>query len=407
MRIAYFDAGAGVSGDMMLGALVDAGLGLDGLRRELAGLGLDGYDLAVEEIRRGGFRACKVQVRVLENEHHPHHGRKVSDIIALIAGAALRPAVKETAIRVFQRLGEAEARAHGVRVADTHLHEAGAVDALVDIVGTVAALDAMGAPRVIFSPLRLGFGTVQCAHGLLPVPAPAVAELTKGVPVYAGEIEGEMVTPTGAALAVTLADSFGPMPCMLPEVVGIGAGSAERALPNVLRLFLGVSSAPEAENLSELHVLEANLDDMNPELYDYLAKRLWAMGALDVWLTPIQMKKGRPGTLLSVLASPGEVSTLREVIFSESTTLGLRERRTLRYALAREVILVEVAGRTVSVKVGRYNGRVVQVAPEYEDCRRTAQAAALPLKRVYELAVGAAWELLSGNGARGVQGEDG
>jgi len=262
MRIAYFDAGAGVSGDMILGALVDAGLGLEGLKEALRPLGLSGYRISVEETKRAGLRAMRVIVTVDEGEEDEHgtgepHGRRLPEILTLIERSALAPPIKERAILVFRRLGEAEARVHGRSITETHLHEVGAVDALVDVVGTVAGLAALGVDRVVFSPLRLGYGTVNTAHGLLPIPPPAVAELVKGVPVYAGDCEGEMVTPTGAALATTLAASFGPMPFMVLKAVGIGAGAAERSIPNVLRLFLGEdgegNEVPEASG--ELAVL--------------------------------------------------------------------------------------------------------------------------------------------------------
>ena len=408
MRLAYFDANAGVSGDMMLGALVDAGLGLAGLKQALSGLPLTGYELAAEETTRGGFRACRVLVRITEEHGEPlAHARKLADIHALIDRSALPPKVKERASQVFRRLGEAEARAHGQAVGEIHLHEVGAVDAMVDVVGSVAGLAALGVDRVVFSPLRLGYGTIQCAHGLLPVPAPAVVELTKGIPVYAGEIEGEMVTPTGAALAATLAECFGPLPPMIPRAVGLGAGTAERTLPNVLRLFLGEESPTEDDILTELLVLEANLDDMNPEFYDHLCARLWAARVLDVWLTPIQMKKGRPGIKLSVLIGAAQRDEVRDLIFAESTTLGLRESRIMRHALRRETFPVLVQGETVLVKVGWQKRRAVQAAPEYEDCRKAALKLGQPLKVIYQQAVAKAWDKLTeGEGDEADGGND-
>ena len=388
MRIAYFDAGSGVSGDMMLGALVDAGLGADGLRGALSGLDLSGYELEIGEVKRRGLRACRVQVRLAGGDDHEH--RHLADILALIERSSLGPTAKSRARDVFCRLGEAEARVHGMDSGEIHLHEVGAVDALVDVVGSVAGLSMLEVDRVVFSPLRLGYGTVHCAHGLLPVPPPAVAELVRGIPVYAGDIEGEMVTPTGAALAVTLADSFGPLPPMSVGSVGLGAGSAERTLPNVLRLFLGEEDAGHG-GTAEMVILETNLDDMNPEFYQHLCGRLQEAGAVDAWLTPIQAKKGRPGTLLSVLAEPSDAAELREVIFAESTTLGLRESRIVRHALDRETLTVMVDGQSIAIKLGRRRGRVVQVAPEYEDCRQGALRLGRPLKMVYQQAVAQAW----------------
>ncbi|MGE5599075.1 MAG: LarC family nickel insertion protein, partial [Bacteroidota bacterium] len=275
-------------------------------------------------------------------------------------------------------------------------------DALVDVVGSVAGLAALGVERVFFSPLRLGYGTIRCAHGILPIPAPAVAELVKGVPVYAGEVEGEMVTPTGAALATTLAQSFGPMPRMRPVALGLGAGSADRVLPNILRLFIGEGDSDAEESRpDELTVLEANLDDMNPEFYEYLCDLLRDHGALDVWLAPIQMKKGRPAVLLSILARPEEAPLLREIVFRESTTLGLRSYQVERYALARESMEIRLGEQvSVRVKIGRSAGRIYQVAPEYEDCREAAGRLSWPLKRVYQEAVSGAWAVLGRPGDR-------
>ncbi len=381
MRLAYFDAGSGVSGDMILGALVDAGLGIDGLRQQLSGLDVQDYELSAAETSRSGLRACKVDVKV----HSEHvHARRIGDILAVIERSALAPRVKEQATRIFLRLGEAEAAAHGSSIEEIHLHEAGATDALVDVVGSVAGLAALGVDRIDFSPLRLGYGTIECAHGYLPVPAPAVAELVKGIPVYAGEIEGEMVTPTGAAIATTLATSFRSMPPMIIRSLGIGAGTADRILPNVLRLFVGEAvEAPREETVEELVVLESNIDDMNPEFFEHLCGRLWALGALDVWLTPIIMKKGRPGTIVSVLAETGKAPGLRETLFRESTTLGVRSLPVIRHALARETFQVQVGTERINIKAGRLNGRIIQVAPEYQDCRSAAEILGRPLKEVY------------------------
>jgi len=389
LTVAYFDANAGVSGDMMLGALVDAGLGADGLKQVLSGLDLRGYEIDVRETLRAGFRACQVLVKLTADHHHERH---LSDIIAIIDRSSLSQDVKKKAADVFVRLGQAEAGVHGKGIAQMHFHEVGAVDAIVDVVGTVAGLTALGVERVFFSPLRLGYGTVQCAHGLLPIPAPATAELLIGIPVYAGDIEGEMVTPTGAALAVTLSAGFGPMPAMTTRRLGLGAGSIDRGLPNILRCFLGEAAVDTEETTRELFILEANVDDMNPELFGHICALLREAGALDVWLTPIQMKKERPGTMLSVLAEPGLVPALRGIIFTESTTLGVRESRVWRTELQREIILIRVLNHTVRVKIGRRAGRIIQVAPEFDDCRELAVKEKHPLKLIYQKAVTAAWD---------------
>jgi uncharacterized protein (TIGR00299 family) protein len=341
--------------------------------------------------------------------------------LALIAGSDLSAAVKATASRIFTRLGQAEAQVHGVPVEEVHFHEVGGVDAIVDIVSTAIGLEQLGVQQIIASPLHLGSGFVKMAHGLYPIPAPATAQLIRGVPVYSTEAKGELVTPTGAAIVTALASAFGPMPVMSIDHVGYGAGTRERDFPNVLRAMLGetepvaqpapvpVAAAaraprdpypqqhaapPEAAgyHTGKAIVAEANIDDMNPQLYQQLSEQLLAAGALDVLMLPAQMKKQRPGVLLQVLAAPDTLNGLLEILFRESTTIGVRTYEVTRYMLQRENIQVQTRFGPVHVKVARQGQRVVNVAPEYEDVRALAQQTGQPVKLVYAAALGAASE---------------
>ena len=353
-------------------------------------------------------------------EPHTHVHRALADILALIAASDLSATVKATASRIFTRLGQAEAQVHGVSVEDVHFHEVGGVDAIVDIVSTAIGLEQLGVQQIIASPLHLGSGFVKMAHGLYPIPAPATAQLIQGVPVYSTEAKGELVTPTGAAIVTALASAFGPMPVMSIEHVGYGAGTRERDFPNVLRAMLGETepaaepapvaataraprdpypqqhaASPEAAgyHTGRAIVAEANIDDMNPQLYELLSEQLLAAGALDVLMLPAQMKKQRPGVLLQVLAAPDTLDGLLEILFRESTTIGIRTYEVTRYMLQRENIQVQTRFGPVHVKVARQGQRVVNVSPEYEDVRALAQQTGQPVKLVYAAALGAASEL--------------
>jgi len=402
LKLAYFDPFSGASGDMILGALVDAGLPLAALRRELEKLPLEGYSLSARKVERAGLAGTKVNVKLRAHEHeeHPHRpsassgrpepveGRRLPDILRILRRSGLPKGDQEKAVAVFRRLAEAEARVHRCAPEDIHFHEVGAVDAIVDIVGTVVGLRLLGIERVACGPLRTGTGTVECAHGRLPVPAPATAQLLKGFPSMGTEIEGELTTPTGAALLTTLADSFGPPPPMTVAAVGYGAGSADReALPNLLRVFIGEAAA--ADEADAVVVLEANLDDLSPQVLGYLMERLFEAGALDAFLAPIYMKKNRPGVLLTVIAEPGTVPAIEELIFAETTTFGLRRTTATRRKLAREWVEVATRYGKVRVKVGRMGRRLVQAAPEYEDCRAIAARRGVPLREVQQAALDA------------------
>ncbi len=404
--IAYLDCFSGISGDMLLGALVDAGLPLEDLRADLARLPLSGYEIRAERVTKQGIAGTRVTVEVGRERAH----RGLSDILDIINRSDLPDQVKDAACRIFTRLAEAEARLHNRPVEEVHFHEVGAVDAIVDVVGACCALHRMGITEVCASPLPLGGGWVETAHGRLPVPAPATADLLKGVPAYGGPVEAELVTPTGAAIVTTLCRRFGPMPPMTVSQVGWGAGARDLPHPNLLRIFLGEpAESPQEQRLT---LIETNLDDMNPELFDHLMDRLFGAGALDVFYTPILMKKSRPATLVSVLTEPAKVSELTAILFRETTTLGLRLQEVSRRCLERKWVEVDTRYGRARVKLGLLGREVVTAQPEYEDCRRLAREHGVPLKLVYEAAraalasqSGACPERLPGQGNRR-EGED-
>lgn len=395
MKIGYFDPFSGASGDMFLGAIVDAGLPLKALREELAKLPIGGYTLTAQKTQRGGIAATKVNVKVksrgqaLDNAH-PH--ANLPEILDLIAHSGLPEEDKRQASAVFTRLAEAEGRVHGCPPEKIHFHEVGAVDAIVDIVGAVVGLRLLGIERLVCGPIRTGMGFVSCAHGRLPVPAPATAELLKGFPTVGTDVEGELTTPTGAALLTTLADAFGPRPMMTITAIGYGAGTATRETPpNVLRLFVGeiVSEEEAAEEADEVLVIEANLDDITGEIIGYVLDRLLAAGALDAFLIPIHMKKNRPGVILQAIVEPANAPAIEQIILTETSTFGIRRTRASRRKLRRESVDVQTRYGKVRVKVGYMGKTITHTAPEYEDCRRAAAEAGVPLKAVYEAALDA------------------
>lgn len=391
MRIAYFDCFAGASGDMVLASLLDAGLSLEALKAALSALPVSGFRLEASRERRGALVGTRLRVLVDE----PQVPRRLADIEAVLRQSALSSVVQDRALEVFRRLAEAEGAVHGIPPEDVHFHEVGAVDAIVDIVGTVIALELLGIEEVYVSPLPLGGGLVRSDHGPLPVPAPATLQLLARAqaplrPALPNEIElGEMVTPTGAALLTTLGRFARPAFRLVGLGHGVGARDPQQ-VPNVLRVWIGERD----EAASGLVLLETNIDDMNPELYGYVMERLFAAGALDVWFTPIQMKKNRPGTMLSVLGRQEAEAALAEVLLSETSTLGLRVQPVTRHEAQRETFAFESSLGPAQVKVKRHGGRPVQVAPEYEACRELAQAHGLPLHEVYRTVQQEAWALL-------------
>lgn len=376
MRLAYFDCFAGASGDMLLGALLDAGLDHAALLERLARLQLPGWRLDIQPVTKNGLSATAATVIV--DGASPE--RTLSDITAIIQSSELSAAEKALSTRVFQRLADAEAKVHGCAPTEVHFHEVGAVDAIVDIVGVACGLNLLGIEAVHVSPLPLGRGFTRSAHGLLPLPAPAVIELLHGVPVTGTVATGETVTPTGAALLVTIADSFGGIPPMQLDRVGYGAGRREAEYPNVLRVILGESEA--AVNHESLLLLETNIDDMSPQLYEHVLARLTAAGALDAWLSAVLMKKNRPGNVLAVLCRLQHEALVSEIIFSETTTLGLRRQLVERRSLLRQMREVNTRYGTARVKAALAGDKVLRLMPEYEDCRRLAEASGVPLREV-------------------------
>ena len=383
-RIVYFDCASGAAGDMLLGAAVDLGLPLERLRDELARLPVQGYRLETERVSRSGLAATKVHVR-LDGEDKTH--RHLRHVLEIIDGSTLDTAVKEKAAALFRRLAEAEAAVHGTSPEKVHFHEVGALDSIVDVVGGVIALRSLGAERFVSSPLNLGTGTVTMSHGTFPVPPPATARLVTGVPVY-GDGEGELVTPTGALLVTGHATEYGPLPAMRIEASGHGAGSRDtRGRPNVLRLIVGQEDA-RAEG--RVLVLETEVDDAAPQLLGPLLEQLLTAGALDAFFTPVQMKKGRPGVLVTVLAPPDRREAIEELLFRETTTLGVRRQEWLRTELERETATVATPYGPVRVKIGRRGAVVYNAWPEFEDCQRLAAEAGVPVKEVLAAAL-AAW----------------
>ena len=381
MKLCYFDCFSGIAGDMTLGALVDAGADLAQIETELHKLGVSGWSLRAEKVQRGAIRATKVHVEL--TEHHHHH-RGVTDILQLIERAELPPRVWARATEVFKCLGEAEAHVHGIPIDTVHFHEVGAVDAIIDIVGACVGFELLGVEGFVCSPLNVGGGTVKTEHGTLPVPAPATADMLRQSPTYSTGIAHELVTPTGAALVAGLVTRFGPMPPMTVAKIGYGAGSLDlKEQPNVLRLFLGdaVETALSDEE-PEITILECNLDDMSPAVAGYFLDQALAAGALDVYYTPVQMKKNRPGLVLTVICPSERVDALAKLIFEQTTTIGLRQSSARRRVLDRTFVTVETPLGPVRMKLARLNGRVLNAAPEYDDCQRLAREKGVPLKQV-------------------------
>ena len=400
---AYFDCFAGIAGDMVLGALLDAGASEAALRDGLRRLDLDPFQLSVDRTGRGGIGATQVTVRA-----EGRRRRTWADLRELLAVADLPDPVRQRALRTFAALADAEGRVHRVPAEEIHFHEVGAVDAVVDVVGAALLLDQLGVGEIWSSPVATGSGLTRSEHGVLPVPAPAVLELLRGAPLHSGGVEAELTTPTGAAILAASASRFGELPPMRAARVGYGAGGRRhRELPNLLRVILGERTG---SGLGEADpgggdgglVLEANIDDMTPELAPWVLDRLLEAGAADVWFTPIHMKKGRPGITLSVLCPPGTEAGLRAVLWRETSTLGVRGLPVRKWMLERRVIEVEVTGGKARVKLGLDGGTVVNVAPEYADCARLAGQTGQPLKEVMARVQAAALASLDAEDAREV-----
>lgn len=380
MRIGYFDCFSGISGDMTLGALVDAGVDPEAIRSAVASMGLP-CELTFEPVHRAGFRAT--YARVVAPHEHAH--RHLHHIEALIDRSSLTPRQNELAKRIFLKLGQAEAAVHGMDLQKIHFHEVGAVDSIVDIVGAAVGLDLLGVERFEASPVPPGRGWVKAAHGRMPLPAPGTAELLKGVPLADSPVELELTTPTGAAILTTVAEAFGPLPAMTPEVIGLGAGTKDiPGQANILRLFVGELSRPFASD--QVWVLETNLDDLPGEVVGYATTQLMAAGALDAFVTPIQMKKNRPGVMITVLCDASKIPGMEEILFRETSTLGVRRYPVSRHKLKRQAATVETPFGTIQGKLGWLDGRPPTFSPEYDDCARVAGERGVALREVYAAA---------------------
>jgi pyridinium-3,5-bisthiocarboxylic acid mononucleotide nickel chelatase len=398
-RVAYFDCFSGASGDMIIGSLLDAGFDLEILKKELAGLDFHGYHLTAEKVKRSSITATKFNVVADEEDHHheqehshehehshePSSHRGLSEILNIINTGRISDSVKTKSSQIFRKLGEVEAGIHGVPLEEVHFHELGAVDTIIDIVGTILALEALKIEKVYSSPLAVGSGTVKTAHGILPVPAPATLQILAdaGVPIVdappSEQPPGELLTPTGAVLISSLAAGF-KRPNLKVDKVGYGAGNKQfPTWPNVVRVWIGEDTADTED--SEMVLLETNIDDMNPQIYGHLMDRLLAAKAADVWFTPIQMKKNRPAIMVSVLGSAENETTLTEIIMRETSTLGVRTRRLSRHIAQREIIEFVSSLGLVHAKVKRF-GDIISISPEYEDCRKIALERNLPLQNV-------------------------
>ena len=384
MRQAYLDCSSGISGDMFLAALIDAGVPVDRLFGELKKLPLGFYEFKRTRALRGGLIGTRVEIRVPVEQPH----RKLADIQMLLEKASLPDNTADQALKIFTRLAEVEGRLHNRPPGEIHFHEVGAVDAVIDIVGACLGLEMLEIGKFVCSPLNLGSGRIDAAHGSLPVPAPATAELLKDIPVYSSGVEGELVTPTGAALAASLASGFGPLPPMKIATIGYGAGEKEYpGHPNLARLFVGerleaVAAQPGLPGDEVVSVIEANVDDMSPQLYGYFLEQALAAGALDVTCSSAQMKKNRPGLTISLLCEPSKSEELSQLLFEQTTTIGVRIHEARRKVLPREYVSVETPYGAVKVKVARREGKVVNAAPEFDDCQRLAVEKGVPLKQV-------------------------
>ena len=396
MKIAYFDCFSGISGDMTVGALLDAGLKIEALEKELKKLDLTGYQLEVNKVVKKGISATQFKVKIKEEGVE----RRFEDILTILEKSKLDEEIKEKTKKIFFNIAQAESKIHQKDIARIHFHEIGGLDSIIDIASAVIGIKTLKIEEIHSSALPLGKGFIECAHGIFPVPAPATLELLKNIPTYSGGIESEMITPTGAAIIGTLAKSFGERPLMKIERIGYGAGEKEFSIPNLLRVSIG-EKILEEENLKDGYIgdeavlIETNIDDMNPEFYDYIMEQLFSQGALDVFLTPIQMKKNRPAHMLSIVVYEQDLKGVLEILFSESTTLGVRIREIKRLRLAQQNFVAETKYGKIRVKAGIFKGKIKNIAPEYEDCKKMAKQHQVPLKEVYEEAKKIAYNKLA------------
>lgn len=378
MKTAYFDCFSGISGDMLIGALLDLGLDINFLKKELEKLNLKGYNIEFKKIVKNGISAIKFDV--VENHKHHHEERSLKEINKIIGNSKLDNETKNTIKKIFLKIGAAEAKIHNKPVDKIHFHEIGAIDTIIDVTGAVIGFKKLGIGRIYCSKLNVGTGFVEFSHGKWPVPAPATAEILKDIPIYHNNIEAELVTPTGAAIITTLSSEFGEMPAMKVEKIGYGAGSRDLKQPNVLRVFLGKM---ENGGNEAINIIETNIDNMNPEIYPYVVDKLMENGALDAYLTSIIMKKGRPAVKLTVLAEQKDTDKLCNIIFGETTTLGVRIFQAQRKKLEREIKTIKTKYGNIRVKISKLDNKIQNIMPEYEDCVKIAKAKKIPLKRVY------------------------
>ncbi len=392
MKVAYFDCHSGISGDMILGALIDAGVKLQTIRKGLASLQIKGYEIKSRRVKRGLFGGTKIDV-VLSSKAHTHF-RTFTDIEKLLKRSKLPKSVIEDSIEIFLRLGKAEAKVHRTRIDKVHFHEVGAVDSIVDIVGGVIGMRELDVDQVLASPLNTGEGTVECDHGILPVPAPATLELLKGIPCYSSGIPYELTTPSGAAMIGFWADAFQSLPLLKILKSGYGAGShVIQSHANLLRMIVGEA---EGKGSDTVILVETNIDDMNPEFYDHIMDQLFSAGALDVYYTSVMMKKNRPAVKISVLVSPIKREAVARVLLTETSTFGIRFSEMDRIVLDRQSMEVQTPYGKVAVKVGSMGGDIMQFSPEYENCKQIARKKKVPVKKVYESALQSAEKKLKG-----------
>jgi pyridinium-3,5-bisthiocarboxylic acid mononucleotide nickel chelatase len=382
MKIAYFDCIAGASGDMLLGALLDAGFDESVLHAGLANLNLPGFNVTVTRLLKNGLSALKVDVAVQEDLP----SRTLLEIEEIITNSSLPDSIQQQANQVFRTLAEVEAKIHHHPVDQIHLHELGGLDTIIDVVGVLLGLDHLQIQQVYASPLPMARGFVNSAHGPLPLPAPATLALLEGVPLYGTDMQAELVTPTGAVLLKSLVTEFSAIPSMNLKHIGYGAGQRDLPIPNLVRVLIGNQEAETTADGETLVLIETNIDDLNPEIYDYVFSRLFAAGALDVFLSPILMKKNRPASLLSVLSKPADVSRMTEILFAETSTIGVRQHLVNRFALPRQIQSVETPYGSVRIKITHLASGKLKAAPEYDDCRLIAEKHGIPLREVYHLA---------------------
>ncbi|HAP68036.1 MAG TPA: nickel pincer cofactor biosynthesis protein LarC [Nitrospinae bacterium] len=381
MKILYFDCFSGVSGNMILGAMVDAEIDIKVLRKELKKLDLHGYSLKVSKVKRKGIKGTKVDV-IVDKKKHLHH-TLYKDIKRLIERSKLSKKIKEDSLAIFKDIAEAEAKIHRTSVDNVHFHEVGAVDSIVDVVGASICINLLNPDIILSSPINTGKGMVKTEHGLLPVPAPATTEMLKGFPSYSSDIEFELATPTGVGIITAVAKASNTIPVMKTDAIGYGAGSKDFSdSPNLLRIMIGEGYSPSEQD--SITVIESNIDDMNPQFYDHIMNRIFDAGALDVFLTPVIMKKNRPAVKITLLSDNDNVNKLADILLKETTSFGLRIYKTERVKLDKEIKAIKTEYGNARVKIGKRNGKIINIAPEYEDCKRIAKEKGIPIREVYE-----------------------